>query len=222
MGWFTKDPSFASLTRPPTRDELVRKARVALLDDDTPEVLEDLRASGFAVDHIKNVSDRQFGVLESGLYHLLLLDFGGIGTRVGADEGLDVLKHLRRVSPSLRIVAFTGRTFDASKADFFRKCDQVLKKDAGIRETLEAVEAELAIALTPAHQWKSLLTILGLSPDDPGATSLEKALHKAARRPGGPEDVKTALAKYGGATARIGAEMIAGRLLEYAASALLP
>lgn len=220
MAWFPKPAPFSSLTKAPAREALVRRGRIVLLDDDTPEVLQDLRANGFAVDHFKSVSDSRFPLLETGLYDLLLLDYGGIGHRIGADEGLDVLKHLRRVTPSLRIVAFTGRTFDSSKADFFRLCDRVLKKDAGIRETLENIEGELSIALTPAHQWNALLVLLGLAPQSEEAKTLEKALQKVVSRKGGAEEARAALAKYTGAGAKLVADAIVGRLLEYAATAL--
>jgi enoyl-CoA hydratase/carnithine racemase len=184
-----------------------------LLDDDTPEVLTDLKAAGFAIEHIRNVSEKSFSLIETGLYDLLLLDYGGIGHRMGADEGLDVLRHLRRVSPALRIVAFTGRTFDASKADFFRMCDHVLKKDAGIRETTEAIERELAIALTPAHQWKALLLLLGIAPGSSDALALEKAAHRAAR--------SSRLMRFGGAATKLGVDAAAAKLLEYLASAVI-
>jgi len=106
---------------------------------------------------------RSFHNLVDAFYDLLLLDYGGIGPRFGNDEGLDVLRYLKRVNPSLRILAFTARTFDASKADFFRICDGVVKKDAGIRETLEQIELHLSEVLTPAYQFSALAQAIGVT-----------------------------------------------------------
>jgi len=128
-------------------------------------MLQDLREHGMSVDHLSSTADRRFTLLADAFYDLLLLDYGGIGDKYGEEEGLDVLKHLKRINPGLRIVAFTARTFDASKADFFRLCDGVIKKDAGIRETLEQVEFHLGQVLTPAYQFDSLAAAVNATPD---------------------------------------------------------
>ena len=159
------------------RAEILRRARIAVLDDEIPEMLQDLRDHGLAVTHLKSVADIQFQALADGFYDLLLLDYGGIGARFGPDQGLDVLRYLKRVNPSLYILAFTARTFDASKADFFRLCDGVVKKDAGIRETLEQIEIHLAEVLTPAFQMQALSKALGLTSDQ--QEKLEKVVSEA-------------------------------------------
>jgi DNA-binding response OmpR family regulator len=176
--WFTsKRTSIERLTEPLPRAEVLRRARVAVLDDETPEMLQDLRAQGLAITHVRSTEDQQFQAVADGTYDLLLLDYGGIGPRFGPDEGLDVLRYLKRVNPGLRILAFTGRTFDASKADFFRLCDAVVKKDAGIRETLELLESHLSEVLTSNYQFVTLCNVLGLTADQ--RDQLEKELSKA-------------------------------------------
>ncbi len=147
------------------RAEILRRGRIAILDDDDPEMLQDLRNQGLSVIHLRSTDDQQFQALADGIYDLLLLDYGGIGPRFGNEEGLDVLRYLKRVNPGLRILAFTARTFDASKADFFRLCDGVIKKDAGIRETLEQIEVHLSEILTPSYQFNALTKALGLADD---------------------------------------------------------
>jgi hypothetical protein len=215
MRWFRKKPRLAELTTPPMREDLIRRGRIALLDDETPELLQDLQAPGFSIDHLKSTSDPRFVNIENGLYHLLLLDYAGIGRNYGSDEGIDVLRHLRRVNPALIVLAFSGRTFDASKSDFFRLCHAVLKKDAGIRETLETIEHHLGIALTAAHQWKSLCAVLQIQPDSKEAAALEKNLCRAIGSPEHSEKIKVAISKFGPAVGTALAEQLASKALEY-------
>jgi DNA-binding NarL/FixJ family response regulator len=174
---FAKKTSITLMSEALPRQEVLRRGRIAVLDDEVPEMLPDLSGHGLAVTHIISTEDAQFQSLADGYYDLLLLDYGGIGPRFGKDEGLDVLKYLKRVNPALRILAFTARTFDASKADFFRLCDGIVKKDAGIREMLEQIEANLSEVLTPAYQFAALERAIGLSNGNAG--EIEKAMSKA-------------------------------------------
>jgi CheY-like chemotaxis protein len=167
----------ASLPRP----EVIRRSRIAILDDETPEVLGDLKNHGLSIDYFNSTDDPNFSRLSEAFYDLLLLDYAGIGARFGQDEGLDVLRYLKRVNPSLRVLAFTARTFDASKADFFRLCDGVVKKDAGIRESLEQIEFNLGQIMTPAYQFSALTQTLGLTEEQ--QAELEEIVSKAVKKP---------------------------------------
>jgi CheY-like chemotaxis protein len=209
---------FAEQTTVLPRDEAIRRGRIAVLDDEFPEVLRDLKNRGLAVDHIFSTEDPNFHRLELAFYDVLLLDYGGIGRRFGSQEGLDVLRHLKRVNPSLIIMAFTGRTFDADKADFFRKCDGVIKKDIGIRETLEELEGQLQKALTPAFQWKALCATLTIDGSSKNARVIDKRLQHALRAPRKHEALKSLLIKIGGAAAGTVAEHIALKLIAIAST----
>jgi DNA-binding NarL/FixJ family response regulator len=181
MRFFRKPKPVSSMRASLPRSEVIRRSRIAILDDEMPEVLPDLKNHGLSVDHISSTDDPNFGRLSEAFYDLLLLDYGGIGARFGQDEGLDVLRYLKRVNPSLRILAFTARTFDASKADFFRLCDGVVKKDAGIREALEQIEFNLCQIMTPAYQFSALTQTLGLTEEQ--QDELEEIVSKAVKKP---------------------------------------
>lgn len=85
------------------RAELIQRSRIAVLDDEAPEMLQDITAQGFSVDHLRSTADERFKLLEIVFYDVLLLDYGGIGQNLGPDEGLDILRHLKRVNPALHI-----------------------------------------------------------------------------------------------------------------------
>ena len=65
------------------RTELLRRGRIAVLDDEAPEMLKDLRDRGLTIGHLTSTGDPQFQDLANGFYDLLLLDYGGIGRRFG-------------------------------------------------------------------------------------------------------------------------------------------
>jgi DNA-binding NarL/FixJ family response regulator len=195
MAWFSKRQAISAMTAVLPRAEILRRGRIAVLDDEPPEMLQDLRDQGLSVDHLASTADPRFNRLAEAFYDLLLLDYGGIGGKFGEDEGLDVLKYLKRVNPGFRVVAFTARTFDASKGDFFRLCDGIIKKDAGIRETLEQVEFHLGTVLTPAHQFQALTSALGATADQ--QAQLEKLLSRAIAGGTGRDKVIAAAKKFG-------------------------
>jgi hypothetical protein len=160
---FTKEVDLDKLTEELPREELLRRARCVILDDQSPEFLSDLQGHGLAVEHWTSTDNPSLARLETGFYDLLLLDYSGVGSKYGKAEGLDFLRHLKRVNKSLVILAFTGKTFDSSKADFFRLTDGVIKKDSGIADTLAEVERHLSRALTPAYQWNAFLLTLNIT-----------------------------------------------------------
>src|SRR6202051_2864327 len=95
---FRKTASIAGMTDSLARSEVVRRGRIAVLDDEIPEMLQDLRGHGLSIDHLTSTDHAQFHHLADAFYDLLLLDYGGIGLRFGKDEGLDVLRYLKRVN----------------------------------------------------------------------------------------------------------------------------
>lgn len=200
------------------RSEVIRRSRTAILDDETPEVLPDLRSHGLSIDYFSSTDEPNFNRLSEAFYDLLLLDYGGIGARFGPDEGLDVLRYLKRVNPSLRILAFTARTFDASKADFFRLCDGVIKKDAGIREALEQIEFNLCQIMTPAHQFNALSRTLGL--DDGQREELEAVISKAVKKPALQGQAIAAAKRLGNAGSEKLLEALVTKIIELGVAAI--
>src|SRR5438045_126277 len=104
MDFFRKKPLIGTMNRALPRSEVLRRGRIAILDDEEPEMLQDLLKQGLSVTHLSSTEEPQFHALVDGAYDLLLLDYGGIGLRFGQDQGLDVLRHLKRINPSLRIL----------------------------------------------------------------------------------------------------------------------
>jgi DNA-binding NarL/FixJ family response regulator len=102
------------------------------------------------------------GMIEKPRYDLIILDFKSVGKAFGADEGLDLLRHIKRVNPSVVVFAYTSKSLGPEYADFFRLADGVLKKDAGIAESLEKIEDGLKQARSVQNLWGSVLHLAGI------------------------------------------------------------
>src|SRR5204863_9974119 len=74
-----------------SRDELRRRSRLLVIDDERPDLIDDLQHAGFSVDHRSDIDKQHLSVLDQPLYDAVLLDFGNVGTTSGSDQGLSLL-----------------------------------------------------------------------------------------------------------------------------------
>jgi len=160
--WFSKrsiDEVNASLSR----DELLRRSRLLVVDDERPDIVDDLKKARFSVDYESDITRDNMHIIESS-YDLILLDYGNVGKSFGSDEGLSLLKYIKRINPSVVVIAYTSKALNSDQSDFFRLSNGVLNKDAGISESLEIIEDGLKEALSTQNLWRGLLTISGIKP----------------------------------------------------------
>ena len=170
--WFKKKPSLESFDQTLTRERLVQSARIIVVDDENPLLISELRSEGFAVDH--DTEGKDLHNIESQIYDLAILDYHGVGQRLGKSQGLDLLKHVRRVSPRTRLLAYTSRSLKAAESEFFRLSHAVLPKDLGLGDSLTLIEGELRKAFSKPYLFESLISKLEISDADE-----KKRLHEA-------------------------------------------
>jgi CheY-like chemotaxis protein len=179
------------------RERLIQSGRILFIDDESPILLDELRQAGFAVDHDKTGDDIQ--KFDQQLYDVAIIDYHGVGNRLGTGQGLEVIKHIRRVSPRTRLVAYTSRSLTATESEFFRLSHVVLPKDLGLGDSLAIVETELRKAFGKEHLFEALIAKLDrISADD--RERLKEDLVKALKR-NDENFFKRALTKIGGAAA---------------------
>jgi len=161
---FARKKSLSGIKGSIPRDELRRRSRILVIDDERPELVDELTAAGLAVDYRSDVDATTLGVLDQTLYDLLILDFGNVGTKLGHEQGLTVLRHVKRVNPSMVVLAYTSKAIGSEFADFFRLADGILAKDAGIADSLERIEQGLQKAHSIENVWRGLLALGGVQP----------------------------------------------------------
>jgi DNA-binding response OmpR family regulator len=144
------------------REDLLQRSRILVIDDEEPDLLADIRQSGFAVDYQPDITNINLSEVDKPKYDLIILDFGSVGTAFGPDQGLSLLKHIKRVNPTAHILAYTSKALGTEHAEFFRLADGVLPKDAGISESMEKIEEALAKSRSIQNTWKGLLNAAGV------------------------------------------------------------
>ena len=206
--WFKKLPTLHSLDQNMTRERLIQSGRIIVIDDEVPLLVAELKAEGFAVDHDREGKDLHN--IEGQIYDLAILDYHGVGQRLGTSQGLDLLKHFRRVSPRTRLIAYTSRSLNAQESEFFRLSHVVLPKDLGLGDSLALIEAELRKAFSKEHLFEALISKLEVS-DPRDKQRIQDALVKALTK-GDESGFKEKLSKTAGTLAVKAVELTISKL----------
>lgn len=175
LGFFEKKQISSLVTKLP-REELLRRSRILIIDDEQPDIITDLKGARFSVDYVPDVDATNMDVIERQLYDLVLLDFGRVGTHFGADEGLSLLRHIKRVNPAIVVLTYTSKALKTEHADFYRLADATLAKDAGIQESLQKIEEGLRKAHSLPNVWASLLAVCDIKPGSKEDADLQDLL----------------------------------------------
>lgn len=205
---FRKRPELPSFDAALPRERLIQSGRIIFIDDETPILLDELKQAGFAVDHDKTGDNIQ--KYDQQLYDVAIIDYHGVGNRLGSGQGLEIIKHVRRVSPRTRLVAYTSRSLTATESEFFRLSHVVLPKDLGLGDSLAMIETELRKAFGKEHLFEALLTKLNrVNHED--KDRIQSELIKALRKKD-ENGFKQALTKIAGEAAVKGTEYILSKL----------
>ncbi|WDQ14578.1 hypothetical protein [Rhodopirellula sp. P2] len=178
-----KKRTIAELGESLPRAELVNRSRILVIDDEAPSLLQDLKDYGFAVDHVSDINSQVSGSIEQCRYDLILLDFGEVGTTFGDDEGLSLLKHIKAISPSTIVFAYTSKALRSCHADFYVLSDGNLDKDAGVQESIEKIVEGLKKSRSVSNTWKSFLHRCAIAPGTADDLRLQDAFVRAVESP---------------------------------------
>src|SRR5215211_3686491 len=106
---------------------LRKRVKIIVVDDDKNAFpVKALQGDGYSIEYWPKV--QSIDRLERGDFDIIVLDIGGVAQHLSQDDGLGVLKQLKRRNPLQIIVALSGQTFDIGKAAFFKLADDVLTK----------------------------------------------------------------------------------------------
>jgi DNA-binding NarL/FixJ family response regulator len=143
------------------------------IDDEKVDLVDDLKQEGFSVD--QDFEGNSIGNIERGYIDLLVLDYKGIGLKYGQDEGLSLLRAIKRVNPAVYVLAYTSQNLPPSKSsDFYTLCDGTLNKDAGVADSIQRIEEALRSAVAPERLWNGILKSAAIEPGTDRAEKLEK------------------------------------------------
>ena len=172
-------PEFSSLKQNISRDKLKRNSRILFIDDEKIELVEDLKKEGFSADQDFTGNDSLVNI-ERGMFDLVILDFKGVGKKYGGDDGLSLLRSIKRVNPSLYVLAYTSQNLSpAQSSEFYTLCDGTLIKDIGVADSVQRIEDALRAAAEPKRIWHGILKSMGIEENSDRAKELEKKIMKA-------------------------------------------
>lgn len=168
-----KTQSLESFDSSLSRERLVQGGRIVVIDDEHPLLIDELRKGGFSVDH--DPTGDELSKFDNQLYDVAIVDYHGVGRRLGDSHGLELLRYIGRVSPRTRLVAYTSRSLSAAESEFFRLSHAVLQKDLGLGDSLALIENELRRAFSKEHLFEALVAQLKLKSPE-AKHDLERAL----------------------------------------------
>jgi CheY-like chemotaxis protein len=146
------------------REDLIRRSRILIIDDEKPNLIDDLQKQGFNVIYVPDITPENCHLIGPEEQDLIILDFGNVGRAWGVDEGLDLLRHIKHANPASFVIAYTSKALPATQADFYRLADATLSKDAGLRDSCQKIEDGLAKASDINQIWKQVLRGVGIVP----------------------------------------------------------
>lgn len=126
----------------PSRDEILRRSRVLVIDDTGFTYKSLFKRDGYQVDSWRDVID--LPKLESGYYDVILLDIHGVGAKQSADQGLGILRHLKATAPTQLVIAYSDADWSLKYKPFFDEADAVLPKAADYVDFKRTVDELLA------------------------------------------------------------------------------
>lgn len=173
---YWKSPELSAFDQTLTREQLIQSARILVIDDETPLLIEELKGEGFSVDHDKTGADLRH--IDNQIYDLAIVDYHGVGQKLGSGQGLELLKHIRRVSPRTRVVAHTSRSLTAAESEFFTLSHAVLPKDLGLGDSLALIEGEVQKAFSKEYLFEALIAKLNVT-DERERKRVRKVLIKS-------------------------------------------
>ena len=127
----------------PQREEITKRARLLIIDDQDFPYLKFFQRDGYQIekkDDVESVRD-----LERGDWDMVLLDLHGVGTAFSDEQGLGVLRHLRRSAPSVLVIAYSNADWPLDiNQDFFDLADATVgKSNASYFEFKQKVDEQL-------------------------------------------------------------------------------
>ena len=162
--------------------ELVKRTRIVVIDDErTTFPFDVLQEQGYSIDHWPDV--KGLAKLENGFYDIIILDIGGIGRELDEiNEGIAVLKHLKKLNPAQVVVAFSGQSYESAKIPFFQLADQYVPKPTPAITWKEIIDDLIKTKITVGHYWDTMRQALreaGVS--EKAIKNVEASLVKAVK-----------------------------------------
>lgn len=158
-----------------TVEEIRKRARILVVDDNDFAYLELFKRDGYVIDKWDDIDD--LPKIERGEFDIILLDIQGIGKELSQEQGLGVLKHIRKACPIQIVIAYSNADFSLKYQEFFKMADETLDKSSDYVEFKRIVDKLLCERFSEGFYLQRILLLANPYISD---TSKLKKLSKEA------------------------------------------
>ncbi len=124
--------------REKTLAEIKDSARILIIDDRRPSLVEDLEREGWRVKYIDDLeSYRSTDLVDS---HIICLDIIGVGKKLRCDSGLDLVKGIKGEYPEKKILLYSSVSSHNIFDESIDLVDKRILKDGQPYQFLHAVQ----------------------------------------------------------------------------------
>src|ERR1700685_352014 len=121
-----------------TFDEIKKRARLLVIDDTEFPYETLFKRDGYTLEKWSDIDD--LPKIETNYYDILLLDMQGVGQQQSSQQGLGILRHLKKTTPGQIVIAYSSAEFSLSAQEFFDMADAVLSKTSDYVEFKQTVD----------------------------------------------------------------------------------
>jgi len=146
-------------------DEIKKRARLLVIDDDEFPYQILFERDGYTLEKWPDVTD--LSKLESGFFDILLLDLQGVGRQQSSEQGLGILRHLRKATPAQIIIAYSSADWPLKYQEFFEQADAVLGKSSDYVDFKRKVDQLLEQRFSIGFYLGRIQKLVGPNIDDP-------------------------------------------------------
>lgn len=171
--WRLTNPQWAQLPV----SEIRKRARLLIIDDEEFFYLDLFRKDGYNIEKWNDVKD--LPKIESGYYDIILLDIQGIGKKLSQDQGMGILRHIKKACPAQIVVAYSNADFSLKYKEFFDLANKVLAKQADYVDFKRAVDELLGNRFSMGFYVESVAKLA--APHLSDTLKIQKAAEKAIR-----------------------------------------
>lgn len=169
--WFVSKPKrLADVVPKPNLATIRKRVKIIVIDDDKNAFpVKALQTEGYMVEYWKEV--QSLDKLENGEFDIIVLDIGGVAQHLSEEDGLGVLKQIKRRNPAQVVVALSGQTFDIGKSAFFKQADDVLTKPVDVIRCRQVIDDLMVSKCSIIGQWEAVYEMLRARGLDEGVLS---------------------------------------------------
>ncbi|WP_426670912.1 hypothetical protein ACPPVU_06695 [Mucilaginibacter sp. McL0603] len=156
--WSDKIPDLTTLQSTLDFEELKKRTRIVVIDDEKTFPVSLFRNEGYSIDEWPKVED--YGKLQSGFYDIIVLDIKGVAMHISNDDGLGVLEDIKHYNPSQIIIAYSQHSFDLTKSKFWELADEKIAKPSDFLKMKRIIDDLITTKFNPNRYINTLHAIL--------------------------------------------------------------